>query len=94
MNKFTTIVFNVMALMLLTVMMGCAAPPASDEELSFSIATGPSGGAWFPSGGAISSIINQYVPDTGQHNCGQWIVDHWLVVNRYQLFGHAMSDRI
>src|SRR5687767_12625201 len=23
---------------------------------------------------------DQHLPDTGEHQCGQWIVDHWLVV--------------
>lgn len=34
------------------------------ERLSFSIATGTTGGVWYPLGGAIGSVITKYVPDT------------------------------
>ncbi|MGC9021404.1 MAG: TAXI family TRAP transporter solute-binding subunit, partial [Candidatus Methanodesulfokora sp.] len=40
------------------------APPPKREKLSFSIATGTTGGVWYPLGGAIAGVINKYVPDT------------------------------
>ena len=36
---------------------------AADKRL-LSIATASTGGSWYPAGGAISSIINKYVPNT------------------------------
>ena len=36
---------------------------AGDKRL-LSIATASTGGSWYPAGGAISSLINKYVPDT------------------------------
>ncbi len=41
---------------------GCAPQPA--EKLSFSIATGGTGGVWYPLGGAISSVVTKNVPNT------------------------------
>ena len=38
------------------------APPA--EKLSFSIATGGTGGVWYPLGGAIGGVIGKNVPNT------------------------------
>jgi len=34
------------------------------ERLSFSIATGTTGGVWYPLGGAIAGVITKYVPET------------------------------
>ncbi len=34
------------------------------ERLVFSIATGTTGGVWYPLGGAIGGVITKYVPDT------------------------------
>jgi len=34
------------------------------ERISFSIATGTTGGVWYPLGGAIAGVITKYVPDT------------------------------
>ena len=36
---------------------------AADKRL-LSIATASTGGSWYPAGGAISSIVNKYVPNT------------------------------
>ncbi len=36
----------------------------ASTEFSFRIATGGVGGVWYPLGGAISSVINKYVPNT------------------------------
>lgn len=36
----------------------------SGEQLSFSIATGGTGGVWYPLGGAIGGLVGQYVPNT------------------------------
>jgi len=40
------------------------APAASTEKISFSIATGGTGGVWYPLGGAISGVIAKNVPNT------------------------------
>ncbi len=41
------------------------APSAgAQEKLSFSIATGGTGGVWYPLGGALGGIIGRYVPNT------------------------------
>ena len=46
----------------------CYAPgvdaQAKRERFSFSIATGGTGGVWYPLGGAIGGVIGKYVPDT------------------------------
>jgi TRAP transporter TAXI family solute receptor len=36
---------------------------AAGEKLSFSIATGGTGGVWYPLGGAIGGVIGKYVPN-------------------------------
>ena len=36
----------------------------SAEKMAFSIATGGTGGVWYPLGGAISNVVNQKIPDT------------------------------
>ena len=46
---------------LLATMAGCAKKP---EKLSFSIATGGTGGVWYPLGGAIGGLITKNVPNT------------------------------
>ncbi|MEN6487063.1 MAG: TAXI family TRAP transporter solute-binding subunit [Syntrophobacteraceae bacterium] len=35
---------------------------AAEQKMSFSIATGGTGGVWYPLGGSISSVVNQKVP--------------------------------
>lgn len=40
------------------------APTTTRERLVFSIATGTTGGVWYPLGGAIAGVITKYVPDT------------------------------
>lgn len=37
---------------------------SADQKMSFSIATGGTGGLWYPLGGAISSVVNKKVPGT------------------------------
>jgi TRAP transporter TAXI family solute receptor len=37
---------------------------SADQKMAFSIATGGTGGVWYPLGGAISNVVNQKVPDT------------------------------
>ena len=39
------------------------AAAAGGEKLSFSIATGGTGGVWYPLGGAIGGVIGKYVPN-------------------------------
>ncbi len=41
-----------------------AAPAASGSKMSFSIATGGTGGVWYPLGGAIGSVVTQKVANT------------------------------
>jgi TRAP transporter TAXI family solute receptor len=43
---------------------GVHAQQPKQEKLSFSIATGGTGGVWYPLGGAIGGIIGKYVPNT------------------------------
>jgi uncharacterized protein len=43
---------------------GAYAQQPKQEKLSFSIATGGTGGVWYPLGGAIGGIIGKYVPNT------------------------------
>lgn len=38
-------------------------PAAAADKSQLSIATASTGGSWYPAGGAISSIVNKYVPD-------------------------------
>lgn len=49
-------------LILAVIAAGCA--PRQPERLSFSIATGGTGGVWYPLGGAIGAQITQNVPNT------------------------------
>lgn len=46
----------------LALVAGCA--PKQPEKLSFSIATGGTGGVWYPLGGAIGAQVTQNVPNT------------------------------
>ncbi len=55
------------ALLLLAVSLGFAAAvgaQAKQGKLSFSIATGGTGGVWYPLGGAIGGVVGKYVPNT------------------------------
>ena len=36
----------------------------------------------------------RYIPDTGQHQHRYGIVDHRLVIDRKQLFGHPLGNRV
>lgn len=58
----------VLCVVLLLVLAGCAPAPAAapkaTEKMSFSIATGGTGGTWYPLGGAIGSVITQKVANT------------------------------
>lgn len=57
------IVFALVILSLLTSLIaGCGAQ--TQEKLSFSIATGGTGGVWYPLGGAIGGVITKNVPNT------------------------------
>jgi len=40
------------------------APKPPRERISFSIATGTTGGVWYPLGGTIAGVVTKYVPDT------------------------------
>ncbi|MGC8780857.1 MAG: TAXI family TRAP transporter solute-binding subunit [Anaerolineae bacterium] len=50
-------------LVVLTVLVAACAP-RPPEKLSFSIATGGTGGVWYPLGGAISSVVTKNVANT------------------------------
>lgn len=59
----------VLCVILLLLVAGCAAPapssaPKAAEKMSFSIATGGTGGTWYPLGGAIGSVITAKVANT------------------------------
>ena len=56
-----TVAFTVL---ILAVTLGLAAGAGAQEKLSFSIATGGTGGVWYPLGGAIGGVIGKYVPNT------------------------------
>lgn len=58
--KRKTILFTFVVLAVL--LAACA--PQSPEKLSFSIATGGTGGVWYPLGGAIGSVVTKNVPNT------------------------------
>ena len=58
--KRKTILF---AFVVLAVFLAACAPQ-SPEKLSFSIATGGTGGVWYPLGGAIGSVVTKNVPNT------------------------------
>lgn len=55
------------AALALAVSLGIAAgvgAQSKQQKLSFSIATGGTGGVWYPLGGAIGGVVGKYVPDT------------------------------
>ncbi len=58
------------SLILVVLMMGLiglaafTSPLLAQEKMSFSIATGGTGGVWYPLGGAIGGIIGKHVPNT------------------------------
>jgi TRAP transporter TAXI family solute receptor len=63
MKRLTTVVC------LSLLVLGAAAAGSFDSALAadkrlLSIATASTGGSWYPAGGAISSIVNKYVPNT------------------------------
>ncbi len=39
-------------------------------------------------------IDHEHLADSGQHQRGQWVIDHRFVVHREQLFAHGTGDRI
>lgn len=53
----------VITVLILAVSLGFAAGAGAQEKLSFSIATGGTGGVWYPLGGAIGGVIGKYVPN-------------------------------
>jgi TRAP transporter TAXI family solute receptor len=53
----------VIGVILLPLLAGCV-PQQTTGKLSFSIATGGTGGVWYPLGGAIGGVIGKYVPNT------------------------------
>jgi hypothetical protein len=59
-----TTVIMILILVVLGYYLTLPAPTTKREKLSFSIATGTTGGVWYPLGGAISGVITKYVPET------------------------------
>ena len=45
-------------------------------------------------GQIFGSGDDQDFPNTGQHQCGQRVIDHGLVVDGQQAFAHGVSNRI
>ena len=52
------------AAVVLALLFFLAAGAGAQGKLSFSIATGGTGGVWYPLGGAIGGIVGKYVPNT------------------------------
>lgn len=58
---------SVIIMVLMVGLIGLAvftSPLWAEEKMSFSIATGGTGGVWYPLGGAIGGIIGKHVPNT------------------------------
>ena len=45
-------------------------------------------------GQVVGCADEQDLPDAGEHECRQRVVDHRLVVDRQQLLGHRAGDRV
>ncbi|MBN1106879.1 MAG: hypothetical protein JXL84_25980, partial [Deltaproteobacteria bacterium] len=60
-RKWKLVVLSVSVITLLV--LPCAGLQAQ-EKLSFSIATGGTGGVWYPLGGAIGGVVGKKVPNT------------------------------
>ena len=58
MRRFANVCLTIV--MMSIVAIGCG----KKEKMYFSIATGSTGGAYYPIGGALAQILNQYVPGT------------------------------
>lgn len=54
----------VSAVLLLALLVGCAAPSAPVQSRKLSIATGGTGGVYYPYGGGIAKVIQKYIPNT------------------------------
>ncbi len=63
MKKFATVLFISLMIIGLSAAGSFNSAMAADKQL-LSIATASTGGSWYPAGGAISSIVNKYVPNT------------------------------
>ena len=64
MRKTLTSILIVSLLVIGLAVAGGQNPAEGAEKRLLSIATASTGGSWYPAGGAISSIVNKYVPDT------------------------------
>jgi TRAP-type uncharacterized transport system substrate-binding protein len=62
MKKITTIAF-LSLLVFGLVMAGSFNSAVAADKRQLSIATASTGGSWYPAGGAISSIVNKYIPN-------------------------------
>ena len=63
MQKFRTVV-SAALIVIVSLIITSVAGGQARKKLSFSIATGGTGGVWYPLGGAIGGVIGKYVPDT------------------------------
>jgi hypothetical protein len=63
MQKFRTVV-SAALIVIVSLIITSVAGGQAKKKLSFSIATGGTGGVWYPLGGAIGGVIGKYVPDT------------------------------
>ena len=63
MKRLTTVVCLSLLVMGLVAAGSFNSALAADKQL-LSIATASTGGSWYPAGGAISSIVNKYIPNT------------------------------
>jgi TRAP transporter TAXI family solute receptor len=64
MNKKSTSIVIVSLLVIGLVMAGDYQSAEGADKRRLSIATASTGGSWYPAGGAISSIVNKYLPNT------------------------------
>jgi TRAP transporter TAXI family solute receptor len=64
MRKKSTTIAIVSLLVIGLVMTGSHNPAEGADKRLLSIATASTGGSWYPAGGAISSIVNKYIPNT------------------------------
>src|SRR4030043_1753627 len=63
-GKFKNLSFVIALAALLSVVVCAPQQAEAQGKLSFSIATGGTGGVWYPLGGAIGGVIGKAVPNT------------------------------
>lgn len=63
-QKVRTVVCVALVIVASLIITTVAGAQAKQEKLSFSIASGGTGGVWYPLAGAIGGVIGKYVPNT------------------------------